>query len=89
MLSSLIVIWCRCAWFDLLTWNLQLDKLTQVSFTEYHSKQNFVERVQAEENRMLSKNGPLGSKPLHKRATAGSKEHTENTESVAEEVRST
>jgi len=66
---------------------LQLDKLTQVSFAEYHSKRNFVERVHAEENRMLSKHGPFGSKPLHKRATAGSKEHAENMESVAEEVR--
>ena len=66
---------------------LQLDKLTQVSFAEYHSERNFVERVHAEENRVLSKHGPFDSKPLHKRATAGSKEHAENMESVAEEVR--
>ena len=66
---------------------LQLDKLTQVSFAEYHSERNFVERVHAEENRVLSKHGPFDSKPLHKQATAGSKEHAENMESVAEEVR--
>ena len=66
---------------------LQLDKLTQVSFAEYHSKRNFVKRVHAEENHVLSKHSPFDSKPLHKRATAGSKEHAENMESVAEEVR--
>ena len=46
-----------------------------------------MEWVHAEENRMLSKHGPFGSTPLHKRATAGSKELAENMESVAEEVR--
>ena len=34
---------------------LKLDKITQVSFAEYHSKRNFVERAHAEENRVLSK----------------------------------
>ena len=36
---------------------------------------------------MLSKHGPFGSKPLHKRATAGSKELAVNMGSVVEEVR--
>ena len=68
---------------------LKLDKVTQVSFAEYHSKRNFVERVHAEENRVLSKHGPFHSKPIHKNASVGSKEHMENMESVAEEVRRT
>ena len=29
---------------------LKLEKITQVSFAEYHSKRNYVERVHAEEN---------------------------------------
>ena len=65
---------------------LKLDKVTQVSFAEYHSKRNFVERVHAEENRVLSKHGPFHSKPIHKNASVGSNEHMENMESVAEEV---
>ncbi len=51
---------------------LNLDK---VSFAEYHSKRNFVERVHAEENRVLSKRGPFSSKSLHKSAAPGSQEH--------------
>ena len=68
---------------------LKLDKVTQISFAEYHSKRNFVERVHAEENRVLSKHGPFLSKPLHKNASVGSKEHMQNMENVAEEVRRT
>ena len=66
---------------------LKLDKVSQISFAEYHSKRNFVERVHAEENRMLSKHGPFSSKPIHQNASVGSTEHLENMESVAEEVR--
>ena len=33
---------------------LKLEKIVQVSFVEYHSKRNYVERVHAEENRVLS-----------------------------------
>ncbi len=36
------------------------SQVKQVSF-EYHSKRNFVERVHAEENRVLSKHGPIKS----------------------------
>ena len=68
---------------------LKLAKVTQVSFAEYHSKRNFVERVHAEENRVLSKHGPFLSKPLHRNASVGSKEHKDNMEHVAEEVRKT
>ena len=32
---------------------LNLEKVTQVSFAEYHSKRNFVERVHAEENSVI------------------------------------
>lgn len=46
---------------------LKLDKVTQVSFAEYHSKRNLVERVHAKENRVLSKHGPYHSKPIHKK----------------------
>lgn len=42
-------LWFRCALFEC----LKLHKLTQVSFAEYHSKRNYVERVHAEENRVL------------------------------------
>ena len=41
---------------------LQLRRATQVSFAEYHSKQNFVERVHAAENEVLSKHGPFDEK---------------------------
>ena len=37
---------------------LKLHKISQISFAEYHSKRNFVERVHAEENCVLSKHGP-------------------------------
>ena len=33
---------------------LKLDKITQISFAEYHSKRNLVERVHAEQNSVLS-----------------------------------
>ena len=49
----------------------KLNKVTQVSFAEYHSKRNFVERVHAEENRVLSKHGPFCSTPCHKLSLAG------------------
>lgn len=67
---------------------LKLRKVVQVSFAEYNSKRNFVERVHAEENRVLSKHGPFNSKAVHGQAAAGSKEHLENMEHMAEAVRS-
>ena len=54
---------------------LNLDKLTQVSFAEYHSKRNYVERVHAEENRVLSSHGPFSSKIPNKHAIPGTPEH--------------
>lgn len=52
---------------------LKLVKITQTSFAEYHSKCNFVERVHAEENRVLSKHGPFSSSSVHINAVTGSK----------------
>ena len=66
---------------------LKLDKVTQVSFSEYHSKRNFVERVHAEENRVLSSHGPFSSTSVHPVADAGTQKHRMNMESMAEEVR--
>lgn len=66
---------------------LKLDKITQVSFAEYHSKRNYVERVHAEENRVLSKHGPFSSKGIHSQASPGTVEHAENMEHMANEVR--
>ena len=53
---------------------LKLHKITQVSFAEYHSKRNFVERVHVEENRVLSKHGPFISCKVHPSPTVGSSE---------------
>ena len=66
---------------------LNLDKVTQVSFAEYHPKRNYVERGHAEENRVLSKHGPFSSKIPHTQITPGTPEHKENMENMAEEVR--
>ena len=63
---------------------LELDKITQVSFTEYHSKCNFVEQVHTEENWVLSAHGPFQSKSVHLQAAVGS---SENMEEMAEEVK--
>ena len=54
---------------------------------EYYSKRNFVERAHAEENRVLSMYGPFQSKPVHEHTTPSSKEHRENMEYVAEEMK--
>ena len=66
---------------------LKLHKITQVSFAEYHSKRNFVERVHAEENKVLSKHGPFSSSMLHQSPSPGTKEHKENMEAMADEIR--
>ena len=65
---------------------LKLHKIKQVSFAEYHSKRNFVERVHAEENRVLSKHGPF-SKVVYPKASTGSKEHRANMERMTKEIR--
>ena len=65
---------------------LDLDKVTQISFAEYLSKRNPVERVHAAENNALSSHGPFSSKMIHKNASPGSKQHKENMETMAREV---
>ncbi len=66
---------------------LGLTKVTQVSFAEYHSKRNFVERVHAEENMALYKHGPFKSNMVHRNAAIGSQEHQENVEYMCEQVK--
>ena len=65
---------------------LKLHKISQLSFAEYHSKRNFVERVHAEENRTLSKHGSFTSQGIHKNPVVGSTEHHQNMEHMAGEV---
>jgi len=64
-----------------------LKLLTQVSFAEYHSKRNFVERVHSQENNVLSKASKFNSHSVYEKAKIGSKEHRENMESALEEMR--
>ena len=66
---------------------LKLQRITQVSFAEYHSKRNYVESVHAEENRVLSKHGPFNSTVAYPIASPGSKEHHINMERMADDVR--
>lgn len=61
---------------------LNLDSISQISFAEYHSKRNFVERVHAVENEVLSRD-IFSSKSIHEKAEPGSKEHKENMEEMA------
>lgn len=65
---------------------LKLHKISQLSFAEYHSKRNFVERVHVEENRMLSKHGSFASQAIHKNPVVGSTEHHQNIEHMAEDM---
>ena len=60
-------------------------KITQVLFAEYHNKQNFVERVHAE-NRVLSEHGPFCSSQVHDNASVGSQECREDMEAMAEQI---
>ena len=62
---------------------LGLKKICQVSFAEYHSKRNLVERIHATEEKALSKHGPLES-PRHEPHTP---EHKEEMEAMADKVR--
>ena len=62
---------------------LKLKKIVQVSFAEYHSKRNFVERVHSI---ALSRHGPFDSHLVHQSSFTGSKEHRENMEAMAKEV---
>ena len=65
---------------------LKLDRIGQILFAEYHSKRNFVERVHAEENSVLSKHGPFCSQQLHKNPETGSEKHKQNMELMANKV---
>ena len=65
---------------------LRLDSACQVSYSEYHSKRNFVERVHAQENKALSRHGPFSSKLVHATSQPGNKEyHQENMEAMVKE----
>ena len=65
---------------------LKLYKVTQVSFAEYYSKRNFVERVHAQENQVLSAHGPFQGQSLYKNPRVGSSEHRANMEAMAGEI---
>lgn len=65
---------------------LNIDKVTQISFAEYLSERNYVERVHAVENNLLSAHGPFNSKQVHAVCEAGSEEHKANMEKMAEDV---
>ena len=65
---------------------LKLKSVTQVSFSEYHRKRNYVERVHAVENTVLSKHVPFNSKLIHSSCKTGGKMHHENMEAMAKEV---
>ncbi len=65
---------------------LGLSSVGQVSFAEYNSKRNFVERVHAEENKVLSRHGPFASNCDNGKVTLGSQEHKANMETMANDV---
>ena len=67
---------------------LALDMVAQLSFAEYHSKMNPVERVHATENECLSRHGPFCSKSIHHEFQVGDQRHKENIEAMAAEVMS-
>lgn len=73
-------------WLSRLLKYLKLDRVSQISFAEYHSKRNFVERVHSAENEALSRS-VFRSNAVHEKAEAGSKEHKENMENMAREVK--
>ena len=45
---------------------LKLQRVVHVSFAEYHSKRNYVERVHATKNEALSKHEPFSSMLVHR-----------------------
>lgn len=66
---------------------LNLDKVIQVSFAEYHSKRNFVERVHPQANKALSVHGAFSSHEKHTDVKGpGTPEHRENMEQMASAV---
>ena len=66
---------------------LNLNKIVQVAFAEYHSKRNFVERAHSAENFVLSRHGPFNSSTIHPASIPGSNEHKANMEAMAQEVK--
>ena len=66
---------------------LNLDKVVQVSFAEYNSKRNFVERVHPQTNKVLAAHGAFSSHVIHPGVKGpGKPEHQENMEKMAEDV---
>lgn len=65
---------------------LNLKQIMQVSFAEYHSKRNFVERVHAFENIALSGHGPFSCSFPNADVLPGTTQHKENMEAMANEV---
>ena len=67
---------------------LNLDRVVQMSFAEYHSKRNFVEQVHATEDKLLSRHGPFSSSEVHNNCNIqpGSKQHVDNMEKMTENV---
>ena len=66
---------------------LNLDRVTQVSFAEYNSKRNFVERVHPQVNKALSAHGAFSRHAIHPDVRApGRPEHIENMEKMAGNV---
>ena len=61
-------------------------KVSQRAFAEYHSKRNFVERVQAAENDVLSRHGKFDSHQIYKNVKLDSPVHKENMEAMAKDV---
>ena len=62
---------------------LGIKKVTQVSFAEYHSKRNPVERMHASEERELAKHGPF----VRVTEEPNMPEHKQAMEGMAEQVR--
>ena len=73
-------------WLSRLLKYLNLDRVSQILFAEYHSKRNFVERVHTAENEALSKT-VFRSNSVHEKVKVGSKEHKENMEEMAKKCK--
>ena len=76
-------------WLSRLLKFLKLERVSQISFAEYHSKRNFVERVHSAENEALSRTifFEQRSNAIHEKAVAGTKVHKENMEDMARKVK--
>ena len=62
---------------------LNLDRVSQISFSEYNSKRNFVERMHPQVNKALSAHGAFVSHGIYPDAVQGSEQHRENMENMA------